>query len=179
MTLHQRLNQMERQIRQQRTGLFVLAAALCGVVSMAAQSTGLTDAEGKKIDSLLGSEQPKADVVFNEIKAKKILIMDEVGRDKVKIHNFAGYGMLSTFGPNGKEIVGLSWFAGEGGGGGVTAYDTNGDRRAEMVATSDGGAVFVNNKTGERMISLQGDGYGNGEVGVWNRKGKGRVWRSQ
>ena len=93
----------------------------------------------------------------------------------MKIHNIAGYGMLSTFGPNRNEIMALSWFAGEGGGGGVTTYDANGDRRVEMIATSDGGAVFLNNKTGERMISLQGDGYGNGEVRVWNRKGKGRV----
>ena len=43
MTVDQRLNQMERQIKRQRIGLFVLSVALCGVVSMTAQSTGLTD----------------------------------------------------------------------------------------------------------------------------------------
>lgn len=36
MNIEQRLNQMERQIKRQRIGLFVLAAALCGMVSMAA-----------------------------------------------------------------------------------------------------------------------------------------------
>tara|TARA_Y100001934_G_C12106765_1_gene656592 strand:- start:329 stop:739 length:411 start_codon:yes stop_codon:yes gene_type:complete len=37
MDIEQRLNQMERQIKRQRIGLFVLAAALCGVVSLAAK----------------------------------------------------------------------------------------------------------------------------------------------
>ena len=35
LNIEQRLNQMERQIKRQRIGLFVLTAALCGMVSMA------------------------------------------------------------------------------------------------------------------------------------------------
>ena len=58
----------------------------------------------------------------------------------------------------------------------------NGKTNNELVALTaspNGGYVAVNNKTGEEIISLQVDDYGNGEVGAWNRKGKGRVWRSQ
>ena len=43
----------------------------------------------------------------------------------------------------------------------------------------DGSAIFVYNKTGETIVSLDADEYGNGEVGAFNRKGKGRVYRSR
>ena len=42
-----------------------------------------------------------------------------------------------------------------------------------------GGRIAVGNKTGETIVTLSADDYGNGEVGAWNRKGKGRVWDSQ
>ena len=44
---------------------------------------------------------------------------------------------------------------------------------------SGNGLLSINNKTGETVVSLDVDNYGNGEVGAWNRKGKGRVWSSQ
>ena len=90
MTIEQRLNQMERQIKRQRIGLFVLTAALCGVVSMAA-----TESKNGYFDMVI---------------AKSIYV----------------------------------------------AKDKN-----------------------EVIISLMADDDGNGEVGAWNRKVKGRVWRSQ
>ena len=43
----------------------------------------------------------------------------------------------------------------------------------------ESGSIKVFNKTDEEIITLEADEYGNGEVGAWNRKGKGRVWRSQ
>ena len=46
-----------------------------------------------------------------------------------------------------------------------------------LGASSDdtGGMVTVYNKTGEAIADMVADEYGNGKVGVWNRKGKGRT----
>ncbi len=48
-----------------------------------------------------------------------------------------------------------------------------------VSSTDNGGAVEIYNKTGEGIVTIGADEYGNGEVGAWNRKGKGRVWDSQ
>jgi hypothetical protein len=50
-----------------------------------------------------------------------------------------------------------------------------------VVINSDNKGSFLQlyNITREQIITLQADDYGNGEVGVWNRKGKGRVYDSQ
>ena len=38
-----------------------------------------------------------------------------------------------------------------------------------------GGLVQVYNKTGEDVVHMYANDYGNGVVGAWNRKGKGRT----
>ena len=61
-----------------------------------------------------------------------------------------GEGVVRTFAPNGKELV-------------------------ELSARDTGGAVQVFNKTGEDVVQLRPDEYGNGLVGAYNRKGEGRT----
>ena len=43
------------------------------------------------------------------------------------------------------------------------------------ATTENGGIVQVFNKTGEEIVQLYTDEYGNGVVGAYNRKGKGRT----
>lgn len=50
---------------------------------------------------------------------------------------------------------------------------------AGVNSDKTGGYINVENKTGQSVVTLSVDDYGNGEVGAWNRKGKGRVWGSQ
>jgi len=50
---------------------------------------------------------------------------------------------------------------------------------AKADNSKNGGTLQFYNKTGERIIDLHPDEYGNGRIGVWNRKGKGRVFDSQ
>ena len=38
-----------------------------------------------------------------------------------------------------------------------------------------GGYLVIKNKTGETIVQLYADDYGNGVVGAWNRKGEGRT----
>ena len=45
----------------------------------------------------------------------------------------------------------------------------------DLSSTPNGGLVQVFNKTGEGIATMKADEYGNGVVGAWNRKGKGRT----
>ena len=44
-----------------------------------------------------------------------------------------------------------------------------------LGAIENGGALGINKKTGEAVVGLVADEYGNGVVGAYNRKGKGRT----
>ena len=48
-----------------------------------------------------------------------------------------------------------------------------------MGTTDNGGYLSVSNKTDESTADIAADDYGNGEIDAYNRKGKGRVWRSR
>jgi len=50
---------------------------------------------------------------------------------------------------------------------------------AGVNSDETGGYIAVDNKTGQSVVTLGVDEYGNGEVGAWNRKGKGRVFDSK
>jgi len=65
-------------------------------------------------------------------------------------------------------------------GGGITISNAN-ESTVNLSANSNenGGTIFLRNKTGDQVITIGADDYGNGEVGAWNRKGEGRVWDSQ
>ena len=57
----------------------------------------------------------------------------------------------------------------------VRTFLPNGKERVELSATDNGGLVYVYNKTSEMITEMSADEYGNGLVGAWNRKGKGRT----
>ena len=44
-----------------------------------------------------------------------------------------------------------------------------------LEADENGGEIVVVDKTGEEVVQLYADEYGNGVVGAYNRKGKGRT----
>ena len=46
---------------------------------------------------------------------------------------------------------------------------------AGLGSNANGGVVNVSNKTGEDIVQLYADDYGNGLVGAYNRKGMGRT----
>ena len=61
---------------------------------------------------------------------------------------------------------------------GIWMNDANEKRQVLLMGTDldfNGGYMSIFNKTGEEVITLQADEYGNGEIGAWNRKGKGRT----
>ncbi len=64
--------------------------------------------------------------------------------------NDAGHGLIQTMSAQGKDMVMLG-------------------------STDTGGAIAVFNKTGEGVVQLRADEYGNGVVYAGNRKGEGRT----
>jgi hypothetical protein len=140
MSIEQRLEQVERQTKRLRIAVVVLAAALCGVVSMAAKGDDIGNFK---------------EIYAKEIYATKIVVKDPKSPTDIHmvVHRF---------------------------GGGITIDNAN-ESSVNLSANSheNGGSIFLTNKTGDQVITIGADDYGNGEVGAWNRKGKGRVWDSQ
>ena len=67
-------------------------------------------------------------------------------------------------------------------GGSLIVFDKSGNKGAVYAGVSPhetGGIIAVHNKTGLGVVELRVDDYGNGEVGAFNRKGKGRVMDSK
>jgi hypothetical protein len=80
-----------------------------------------------------------------------------------------------TFAPNGKELVELG--ATVSGKGTVTTFAPSGKELVELSSPKDGNGGFVQvfNKTGEGIVQMYADEYGNGVVWAGNRKGMGRT----
>ncbi len=64
-------------------------------------------------------------------------------------------------------------------GGGYMYFNKGKNPLRKMIsingANENGGSIKVLNKTGEEVVTLGVDEYGNGQVGAWNRKGVGRT----
>ena len=167
MTIEQRLEQVEQQNQQmqlqnqkiQRTNkrltvaLTMMAVAICAVVTMAA--TG--DKDG----------------VFDTVTARAIWVANDAGEFVVGLGaDDSGNGTVFPQSAKGKDLVALGATTG---GGSVTTYQPNGKELVALSASDNGGLVYVYNKTGEFIAGMRADEYGNGVVGAWNRKGKGRT----
>ena len=159
MSIEQRLEQVEKQTKRLRIAVVVLATALCGVVSMAATE--------------------KVDGRFDAVYAKSIYVKNYKGETAVAMGSTSdGSGLVSTYnGKTDKKLV--SFGEGVDGNGMVITYASTDKPSVMLYSNENGGKISVFNKTIENIVTIGADDYGNGEVGAWNRKGKGRVWRSQ
>ena len=66
-----------------------------------------------------------------------------------------------------------------GGEGVVVLGSSDGDPRVFASSNDGGGMISLINRTGEEVVQLYADDYGNGVVGAYNRKGKGRTLESK
>lgn len=179
--IEQRLEQLERQTRRQRLALVVLTVALCGVVSMAA-----TEKRDAEFDTI------RAHAVYVENARGQLTVAleaDSGGDGAVKTYSAMGgelvelsatadgKGMVATYSSLGRKLVELG--ATVSGVGTLTTHQPTGKKLVELGATVEGGGIFVFNKTGEGIVTLQADDYGNGQVGAWSRSGTGRMYGSE
>ncbi len=92
-------------------------------------------------------------VVADSVMARTIFVANDDDNFVVSLGaNDAGDGMVVTQSAQGKEMV-----------------------RLGGSADGNGGMINVFNKTGEDIVQMYADEYGNGVVGVYNRKGMGRT----
>ena len=173
MTIEQRLEQVEQQNQKiQRTNkrltvaLTMMAVAMCAVVTMAA--TGEKNGE------------------FDTVRARHIFVRNDAGSGVVILGaDYMGNGQVYTQSANGRPLVAMGTspiydairrpHGSEHAMGSVTIHQPNGKELVALRASDNGGAVYVSNKTGETIVSMKADEYGNGVVGAWDRKGKGRT----
>ena len=181
MTVEQRLDQLEKRNKRLTVGLTMMVVVVCAVVTMAA--TG--DKDGRFDMVTANTVVARSIYVANDAREMVVVLgatdtgdglvytRSAKGKDLVMLSATEGdYGAVSTYQPNGKALVTLS--ATEGGGS-VTTYQPNGKELVKLGTSDNGGLVYVFNKTGQRIAEMIADEYGNGLVGAWNRKGKGRT----
>ena len=152
--------------------------AMCAVVTMAAKYR--VEKEG----------------LFEMVATRHINVMNDAGKVVVTLSaNDDGNGMIRTRSAKGNDLVDLT--STEGGNSTVTTYQSNGKPQvrlgstgngglvgaynktdegyAVMAMADNGGLVEVTNNTGEIIGQIISDKDGNGVVGAYNRKGKGRT----
>ena len=158
MITEQRLQRLERQSRLYRH-LFILAAL--GLV--AALTYGATKPIPRVIEAGMFA------VVGHK---NKTVAMLRSGR--------GDGGALIIYGPKGhvagKEFISATVLTPFGGS--ITVYGSEGKSAVSIDGSIDaktGGYIGVANKTGETVVQLGVDEYGNGVVGAFNRKGVGRT----
>ena len=149
----QRLERLEKHNRRLMTALTLMAVAMCAVVTAAA--TGGKDGD------------------FEMLTARMIFVKNDAGKFVISLAATGdGEGMVKTYSAQGKYLVDLG---SSSKGGRVTTYQRNGKELVAMGSNDSGGMIEVYNKTGEGIAQMYADEYGNGLVGAYNRKGRGRT----
>ncbi|MCK5603498.1 hypothetical protein KAR91_16555 [Candidatus Pacearchaeota archaeon] len=153
----QRLGRLERQNRYMK--LAGLAIALLVGVSM------LTGA----------AKKPE---IADEIRAKMIVVVDATGKPRIVMavkSGKIGFSGISLYDSKGNARL---FIQADDSYSSFSLMDSKGEDRLYMSShddQDDGGSIAILNKTGEEVVDLYVDEYGNGVVGAYNRKGVGRT----
>ena len=200
--IEQRMAQLEAQVRRYRLGgVAVVLVAIAGLLMGAADSKdAVFDSVTTKMLSIEntageGSIVAGVDSAGNGTfgisnAAGKVLIfagVDDSGAGQLVVSSAAGKkliyagatetgnGLLTVSSAAGKRLI----YAGVGelGDGFLMVHNAAGKRLiyAGGASTGDGAYLSLTNKTGEEIVQLYIDEYGNGVVGAYNRKGEGRT----
>ena len=110
---------------------------------------------------------------FGKIELKSVMA-------PLKVSDMVRTKYLEIVNEDGETVI----YAGTGGDSGAGLFEVSNGSGKGMVyvgvaSDENGGYIAVDNKTGESVVTLEVDEYGNGQVGAWNRKGKGRVFDSK
>ncbi|MCP4611075.1 MAG: hypothetical protein GY845_20390 [Planctomycetes bacterium] len=125
------------------------------------------------VTTLLTGASKKPDVA-EEIRAKKIVLVNERGKDVIVMENLKDSSQIVMFDSKANERLSLSSMDS---GPLLYMYDSKGKKRLSLSSSDDddnGGCMAICNKKNETVVQLSVDEYGNGKVGAYNRKGMGR-----
>jgi hypothetical protein len=169
MTVEQRLEQLEKRNKRLTVALTMTVVAMCAVVMVAATGDKYGDFDVVRANTVIA----KNILVENSVTARHIWVTNDAG-DQVVVNmgaNDGGSGVVRTKSAKGKDLVVLN--ATKNGHGTVTTYQPNGKELVDLTSGENGGMIVVHNKTGEEIVQMGADEYGNGVVGAYNRKGDG------
>jgi hypothetical protein len=125
-----RIQNLERRLNRYRSVSIVLGLALVGLAGIAANAPqGVTSS------------------VVQDIRARKIVIVDDKGKEMVHLLTGVHGGVLNLFSSNGIPVVRIG--AGEKGGK-VALADPKGDQYLQLTSEETGGEVVVSDKKGTK-----------------------------
>jgi hypothetical protein len=152
-TVEQRLERLERSQKRYRFATIGLLCLMIAGVSMG-QTKGVED-----------------------IVCRSVTVVQDDGFPVVKIKAWDLGGQITVM--NDKLLPTTIISQTDDGGGLIGIYSSLSKKLVLLGGIEDGGKINIYNKTGEEIITMLADDYGNGVVGVWNRKGKGRTLESK
>ena len=120
---------------------------------------------------VMGAAPQSRDATLDTVTANKIEIKDNAGNSAVVLESDKTGGSLTIYNAAGESVAGL-YNAENGGTLGIV--NTAGTAVAVLGGTEKGAYLTIRNKNSEEVIQLGVDEYGNGSVGVFDRKGDGR-----
>ncbi len=176
MTVEQRLEQLEKRNKSLTVALTMMAVVMCAVGTMAATGEkrgdfdivtaryiNLKNETGDYVVRLRANPEGNGEISTHSAKGNDLVVLTAT---------VDGNGMVTTYHPDGKTLVKLT---GTVNGGMVKTYQPNGKILVDLSSNDNGGVVDVFNKKGEGIAQMYADEYGNGAVGSYDRKGRGRT----
>ena len=150
MTTEERVTALEQRANRYRNAFVVLVVVLCGV-------------------AVIGATRGA-----NYFLGKGVTLSNESGEVVVRLGVAASEGgFLQLYSKNGG--IAFNAAVSESGVGYLQIGSARGRNMIEAASDDDGFYIHGYNKTGQAVVSLITDEYGNGVVGAYNRKGKGRT----
>jgi hypothetical protein len=125
------------------------------------------------VTTLLTGANKKPDIA-EEVRAKKIVLVDEQGKEVMVMGKINNASTIAMFDSKGKIRFGTR---ADDEGSSIYLSDSKEKTRLNLSSSDDddnGGSMAIYNKTNECVVQLNADEYGNGVVGAYNRKGMGR-----
>ena len=201
MDIEQRLANLERSVKLWRGVTVCLVLALVVGVTVAAtesevadelkcRSLFVVDEKGTNRIGLMASHQSGPGIFLwdEEVMPRAILESHAVGPRlslwaedgpcvELSVRSTDGSGVIEIRSPEDAVLVKLDrTVCGDG----VLVVNAKDGREGVRVEGSTlfedtGGYLSIRNRTGEKVVTLCGDEYGNGVVGAYDRKGKGRT----
>jgi len=188
--MEQRIEKLERQCRLYRNLLALLLVGLVALVSFGAEENKhgehekrLKNVELEAMRNAAKIEQLRLQIrtgSFGVIRAPSLEILSPTGSPVIIATGRDERGWLQF--RDKKDLPVLVMGAVPAGYGHIGVYSNQNTKTLEISGNSHndtGGVLYLRNKTDEAVVTLQVDAYGNGEVGAWNRKGKGRTLTPQ
>ena len=180
MTIEQRFASLERGVRLWRGVTVCLALALVAGVTVAATESDVADVLKCRELVVVGEQgETRLELGVDWEDWPRLALVDKKGRPRLVL-------AIGPFGPR-LYLVDEAWQnrlilsadGAESGNPKLTLMNERGGKvRVQLTGSNSedtGGTLVIKNKTDEEVVQLYADEYGNGVVGAWNRKGKGRT----